>query len=223
MSAKPRHTRTEDAYARLKRAIRANELSAGEIAPEPEIALRLGMSRTPVREALIRLESEGLVELVPRRGARVLPIKAEDMREIYELLAALEPEAAAALASRRPSADELAPLEESVRDMEAALSRDDLEAWAEADSRFHQILLVLGGNRRMRDFVNTLYDQVHRARMFTLHLRAKPVQSTQEHRQAMTLIARGEAEAVRRLFRLHRRRASAELLKILETCHLHQL
>ena len=98
--AAPKATRVSDAYDRLKAEILLGRMPPGFQAPEPEIALRLGMSRTPVREALIRLEAEGLVQLIPRRGARVLPVRAEDMREIYAILTALEPEAAAALSTQ---------------------------------------------------------------------------------------------------------------------------
>ena len=151
MAEAAKSSRVEDAYERLKDEIRTNRMPPGFQAPEPEIALRLGMSRTPVREALIRLEAEGLVELIPRRGARVLPIQPEDMREIYEILTALEPDAAARLASRKPSKEELAPLAQATRDMEEALRKEDLDAWAEADDRFHVALLELQGNRRLKN------------------------------------------------------------------------
>ena len=103
-------SRVDDAHARIKDEILANRMPPGLQATEPEIAAELGMSRTPVREALIRLEAEGLVQLRPRHGAHVLPIEPDDMREIYEILTALEPEAAASLAARRPTPEQLAPM-----------------------------------------------------------------------------------------------------------------
>ena len=93
-------SQVDKAYGELKADILANRLPPGFQAPEPEFATRLGMSRTPVREALLRLQSDGLVELVPRRGARVLPISVDDMREIYQLLISLESDAAYELAAR---------------------------------------------------------------------------------------------------------------------------
>ena len=128
--AAPKTTRVSDAYDRLKAEILLGRMPPGFQAPEPEIALRLGMSRTPVREALIRLEAEGLVQLIPRRGARVLPVRAEDMREIYAILTALEPEAAAVLAESGAKAEDLAALEVAVAEMEAALAAQDLDRWA---------------------------------------------------------------------------------------------
>nr|WP_239113267.1 GntR family transcriptional regulator [Shimia biformata] len=218
-----RISRVDDAYARLKGEILSNRLLPGFQAPEPEFAERLGMSRTPVREALLRLEAEGLVQLVPRRGARILPVLASDMTEIYDLLGALEPHAAAELARRNPSKAELAPLIAATDDMEAALDEGNLEKWAAADDRFHRTLLELHGNRRLIGFASSLYDQAHRARMVTLRMRDKPVRSTREHRDILDLLLSGDAEGVEQLFRDHRRRAASELLNILETFGLPQL
>lgn len=218
-----KQTRVGDAYARLKEDIRSNLMPPGYQAPEPEIAERLGMSRTPVREALIRLEAEGLVELIPRRGARVLPIKAEDIKEIYQILTALEPDAAASLAERRPSAEELAPLRQATDEMAEALEAGDLDRWAAADDRFHITLLELHGNRRMHAFVSSMFDQAHRARIVTLRLRETPVRSTQEHREILDRLADGDVEGTRRVFRQHRERAATELLNLLENYRLPQL
>lgn len=216
-------SRVDDAYARLKADILSNVLAPGYQAPEPEIAARMGMSRTPVREALIRLQSEGLVELVPRRGARVLPIQVSDMREIYELLTALEPHAAATVAKRKPSADDLAGLATAMAQMENALRADDLLAWAQADDRFHRSLLQLHGNGRLIAFASSLYDQAHRARMVTLRLRTVPQQSTEDHRAILTALADGDPIAAHDLFVAHRTRAAKDLLGILEKLGLTQL
>ena len=213
-------TRVEDAYLRLKDEILQNRMPPGFQAPEPEIALHLGMSRTPVREALIRLENEGLVRLIPRRGALVLPVSAGDMREIYEILTALEPEAAASLASKKPDAGSLQELEAITLAMESALANGDLDAWADADDRFHRKLLAMHANNRMTNFVNTLFDQVHRARMTTLRLRKPPEQSTREHREILDHIIAGDVEKARKSFRAHRERAADELLSILESYRL---
>ena len=223
MAMPARRSRVDDAYSRIKDEIRTNRMPPGYHAPEPEIALRLGMSRTPVREALIRLEAEGLVELIPRRGVRVLPISSGDMREIYEILTSLEPSAAASIAARRARPEELTPLEHATSDMEEALSRDDLDDWAEADDRFHRALLEVHGNRRLQGFVANLFDQAHRARIVTLRLRKRPVKSTEEHREILEHLKNGDAEATREAFRQHRQRAADELLAILENYRLPQL
>ena len=216
MTESKKASRVDDAYERLREEILENRMPPGFQAPEPEIALRLGMSRTPVREALLRLEAEGLVELIPRRGARVLPISTEDMSEIYEILTALEPEAAAALARKKLDKKDLKVLEASCDDMEAALAAGDLEGWASADNRFHRKLLRLHGNQRMSTFVRTMCDQAHRVRMITLRLREIPKRSTVEHREILSCIQKGDAEGARTTFRKHRERSAKELLAILE-------
>ncbi len=216
-------TRAGDAYQILKDEIRMNRMPPGYQAPEPELALRLGMSRSTIREALVRLEAERLVELIPRRGMRVLPLRANDMTEIYEILTALEPDAAARLAARKPSPDELVPMENAAADMEAALTRGNLDAWADADDRYHVALLDLHGNHRLRRVVAALNDQVHRARMVTLRLREPPVKSNEEHRVILDCIRKGDANAARQAFLAHRQRAAKELVGILVKSGIGQL
>ncbi|MBL6945833.1 MAG: GntR family transcriptional regulator [Rhodospirillales bacterium] len=214
---------TEDAYERLKAEILENRMAPGFQATEPDVAQKLGMSRTPVREALIRLQEEGLVEVIPRRGMRVLPLSPDDMREIYEVLCCVEAEAAVLLAARRPSAAEVAPLETTITDMEAALETNDLDAWAEADAKYHHTLAELCGNRRLAAIAKTHQNQAHRARIFTLRLRERPVGSTDDHRDQVAAILDGDVARVEKLFRAHRERAAKELLGILKRFHLHSL
>ena len=100
----------DEAYHGIRRRILDNQWAPGFQAMEQEVALQLGMSRTPVREALIRLGKEGLVEVIPRRGMRVLPVSPNDMREIYEILTALECMAAELLAASGAMTPSMAPL-----------------------------------------------------------------------------------------------------------------
>lgn len=215
MSAAPKPTRAADVYDVLKDEIRSNLLPPGLQVPEPELSLRLGVSRTTVREALIRLEADGLIKMVPRRGMRVLPIRADDMREIYEILTALESEAVAELARRRLFPSQLKPLCEATARMRQAVADKALEDWAEADDCFHDALLELHGNARLQAFARSLADQAHRARMATLRLRSIPEQSTQEHQVILDALIAGEVEQARNAYRAHRERASKELLDIL--------
>jgi DNA-binding GntR family transcriptional regulator len=125
------------AYEQIRRRILDNVWPPSHRALEQEVALALGMSRTPVREALVRLQNDGLVEVVPRHGMRVLPVSPTDMREIYEILTALECMAAELLARRTPGEDELQPLVDATKAMDKALKADDLDAWATAIDRFN--------------------------------------------------------------------------------------
>jgi DNA-binding GntR family transcriptional regulator len=213
----------EAAYRQIRSRILDNAWLPGHHALEQALALELGMSRTPVREALIRLQNEGLVEVVPRHGMRVLPVSAADMKEIYEILTSLEAMAAELVALKRPAPAELAALEKASRDMEKALKKDDLDAWAEADERYHRQLIELCGNRRLAAVVYNYWDRAHRARMFTLRLRPKPVNSTHEHLAVVEAIRRGDSVAARELHRAHRERGSRELLEILSRYRVSQV
>jgi len=204
------------AYAELKRRILDREYPAGHQATEPDVAADLGMSRTPVREALIRLAQEGLVEVVPRRGMRVVPLSPADMQEIYEVLTALESEAAGLAARPRPDPRRFDAMATAVDDMAAALADRDLLAWAAADERFHRALLELSGNRRLIALAVTMWDQVHRARLATVRLRPLPYRSNTEHRALLAALRRGDAERARDVHRRHRRRTARMLISLLK-------
>jgi DNA-binding GntR family transcriptional regulator len=213
----------DGAYQGMRRRILDNIWAPGYQALEQEIALQLGMSRTPVREALIRLANEGLVEVIPRRGMRVLPVSANDMKEIYEILTALESMAAEMLAARKPTDAELKPLVTATNAMAKALAKDDLDAWAQADENFHERLVSLAGNKMLADAVFSYWDRAHRARMFSLRLRPKPVNSTQEHMALVERLRAGDASGAAAVNREHRQRASRELLVIFERFRLQQM
>lgn len=213
----------DEAYEQIRRRILDNAWPPGHRALEQEVALALGMSRTPVREALLRLQGEGLVEVIPRHGMRVLPVSPNDMREIYQILTALECMAAELLARRLPSDKELEPLVADTKAMDKALKADDLGAWAAADERFHAHLVDLAGNRQLQATVLNYWDRAHRARMFTLRLRPKPVSSTQEHMLMVERLRAGDPEGAARVTRAHRERANRELVTIFEHFKLAQM
>ena len=211
------------AYAQIRQRILDNVWLPGHRALEQEVALALGMSRTPVREALMRLRNEGLVEVIPRHGMRVLPVSPTDMREIYQILTALECMAAELLARRRPSDAELKPLVDATKAMDKALKANDLEAWAAADERYHVHFIELAGNRQLQATVLNYWDRAHRARMFTLRLRPKPVNSTKEHMQMVERLRDGDVEGAAAVTRAHRERANRELIAIFEHFKLAQM
>lgn len=213
----------EQAYRLMRQRILDNVWPPGYRALEQVIAETLGMSRTPVREALIRLQREGLVEVIPRHGMHVLPVSPTDMREIYQILMALECLASELVAARKPSEAELAPLVAATQAMDEALARDDLDAWALADERFHTSLVELAGNRQLSNTVNNYWDRAHRARLFSLRLRPKPVNSTREHMELLQKLREGDVAGANAVNRAHRERAAGELLGIFERYRLSQM
>lgn len=213
-----RSSLVDNAYAALKSAIRDNIFPPGYRSAENDVAAQLGMSRTPVHEAMIRLQEEGLVEVLPRRGILVRAISADDIREIYQLTIALESMAAEVLASRPSSPDLkriLLQLEAETKSMESALKKNDLDKWARADDRFHEILTGKCGNGRLSRMASTVRDQTHRTRLLTLRLRPIPIKSAPEHRAIIEAIRKGNPSAAARSAGAHRRRASAEMLPLL--------
>jgi DNA-binding GntR family transcriptional regulator len=222
-AGEPRVPFAERAYRELRQRILDNELAAGTVLLEQELAALLGMSRTPVREAMVRLAEEGMVEIRPRHGMRVLPVSADDMQEIYQVLTALEAEAAEEIARRGLPPAEIAALRETVIEMEDALEADDLVRWAKGDERFHRLLLENCPNRRLRGLVSQFWDQSHRVRMLTLRLRPRPVTSNADHLALVEAIERGDGEGARRIHRDHRVRHGRMLVEILRTHGLTQL
>ena len=207
----------EDAYVTLKEAIRDNVFPPGCQGSEQEMAMRLGMSRTPVHEAIIRLQEDGLVRVLSKRGVIVCPLAPEDVREIYEVVIAIESMAAELLATltqkeRRLVANDL---EETTARMEAALRKEDLLAWAAADDLFHRTLVERCGNSRIRRIAQTVTDQAHRARMLTLKLRPKPTRSIAAHRRIIAAIRRASVAEAHRYAREHRVAARDELVPLI--------
>ncbi|QEL27422.1 GntR family transcriptional regulator (plasmid) [Bosea sp. F3-2] len=206
-----------EAYAALKTAIRNTAFPPGYQCSEQEIAVRLGMSRTPVHEAIIRLQEDGLVRVLPKRGVLICPLAPEDIREIYDVLIAIEPMAAELLAVMSPTARQAVALELEAAngEMDVALRGDDLKRWAEADDRFHRLLVERCGNGRLCRVAQTVTDQAHRARILTLKLRAFPSNSAASHRQIIAAILDGDVQLAREAARYHRISARDELIPLI--------
>ena len=207
---------TQRAVQELRQMIFTGELPAGSDHLESELAVQLGMSRTPIREAALMLESQGLLELRPRKGVRILPVSPEDMREIYDVLTELESLAARRAAERSPSPAELQALAQAIDDMENALTQHSLEDWAEADERFHRELVRLGGNSRVQSIVAMMSDQVRRARAVTLFMRPLPVKSNEDHRRVFEAIRSGQADEAASFHHAHRQNAKKLIIDLLE-------
>ena len=137
------------------------------------------------------------------------------MREIYQVLTALESLAVRLVAERGLANHQLASLETAVTDMEHALAASDLDAWAEADQRFHTLLVSFSGNSRLIDMVETVIDQSYRVRRLTLRLRPKPVASNADHRAVVAAIRARDAETAYRVHERHRRTSGDMLVDLL--------
>lgn len=202
-------------YNTLKKMIIKNEIRVGVHYLEKELLNMLGISRTPLKEALVRLENEGLIVIQPRHGIHVTPISADDMAEIYQIITALECEAVYNIAQKGLDTDKLEQLEATTQRMEKALDEDNLASWAEADEDFHRLLLHFSNNCRLKQTVLMYWFQAHRARYFTLNFREKPVNSTKDHSDVVNAIRERRPDDAALLHKNHRVRGGEVLLGII--------
>ena len=204
------------AYAALRQRILSVELLPGSTLPEARLTEMLRMSRTPLREAVSRLTFEGLVETLPRRGIRVMPITARDVREINEVLGCLEIEAVGSVAARKLAAAEIGALDGAIAEMDDTLASGDMTAWAEADFRFHRLLFDLSPNLHLRQTAYLYLDKANRARLMTLPLRRAPRYSNSNHAAVVEAIRRSDPETARDIHARHKQRWSGELDTLIE-------
>jgi len=211
------------AYTTIKGRILDNTYGPGMTVTVQEIVEELKMSRTPIRDALIRLEQERFVEITPRYGFRVLPLRPDEMLNIYQLVAGLECIAIQLIMERGLKTSERDELRAAGKGMKKALVADDLDAWSVADAAFHRMLVDFCGNPVLRQAALDQTEQIFRARDLTLRLRRKPVQSTESHWETIEAMAAGDAERASRVHWQQRGRSSRELTEILSRLNIRQL
>lgn len=148
----------------LRQAILKGELKPGERLMEIALAERLGVSRTPIREAMRKLELEGLVVMIPRRGAQVANITEKDLNDVLEVRIALE-NMAIEKACKRMTEEEMGRLWLAAKEFERTMAEGDLVRLAEADVAFHEIIYQASDNRRLNQVLNNLREQIYRYRV----------------------------------------------------------
>ncbi|AQH04186.1 GntR family transcriptional regulator (plasmid) [Burkholderia sp. KK1] len=217
-----RRNTTELAYRELRRRIIESELTPGSYLLEQELGLMLGFSRTPIREAALRLQGEGLVQIVPRHGIRIVPTSISDIQHIYQVLMSLESTAAGLIAASKDA--DLAPLVHACEAMTGAFERGDMLAWAEADEVFHETLVASCGNARLHAIVMNCRDQVHRVRRFTQMVKPhpQPLKSIQEHYAIIDAMRCGDAAKASGLYRAHRERGWRDQTSVLQQYGIQQ-
>ncbi|MFO1312789.1 MAG: GntR family transcriptional regulator [Burkholderiales bacterium] len=213
----------ERAYRHIKSMVLDNRVRGGEYLLEEDLVRAVGVSRTPVREALVQLQNEGLIDIVPRRGIRIVPLTVEDIREIHDIMQWLESQAAHALAMRPDRAPYVKALRRDVTEMRRALARGDLDTWARINDRFHMGLVVSSGNTRLVRICENLLEQTHRVRMFTLRLRKPPTRTTGAHSSMLKAIEAGDGDKAVALQVANKKAWLAELTEIVERLGLRHL
>jgi DNA-binding GntR family transcriptional regulator len=186
----------------LRASIVAGELEPGEIYSAPALAERLGVSATPVREAMLDLANDGLVQPIRNRGFRVVVVDEDALDEISELRQMLEVPAMAKVVAHAGD-DELAALFEKVDRIEVAAARSDAAEFLFADRDFHLGLLILAGNTRLVRLVGQLRNQTRLAGIKVLAESGQLMASALEHRPILEAVCRRDAELAQGLMRAH--------------------
>jgi DNA-binding GntR family transcriptional regulator len=202
---------TDTAYEAVRQMILSGEAEAGSRLGEAELAETLGLSRTPVREALQRLGSDGLVEVLPHRGARVVRWTPADLTEIFELRSLLEPYAAGRAARLGQDTGVLASLRDQCAAMERAAADGDLARVAQLNSRFHAAIIDASGNRRLPAMLTSVMHAPLILGTFRRYDAPAMARSMNHHRELVAALAAGDPEWAESVMRSHVRAAAANL------------
>ena len=203
----------ETVYHALREAILRNLLAPGAVMNERALAEALGVSRTPVRDALRQLTVEGCLTAIPRQRLLVTDLSLKDIEEIYVMRAALEG-AAARMSARTISTSELVILEDVCAQMAAATEQNDVERLLALNGRFHEFLCSTARNKRLTEQVLRLYDAVRPICRTSLADPARARQSLQEHEALVAAIRRRDPDDSERLARDHMTQAMLVRMKL---------
>ncbi len=186
----------------LRRAILKGELEPGERLMEIALANKLGVSRTPIREAIRKLELEGLVIMIPRKGAEVARITEKDLRDVLEVRTSLE-KLAIELACDRITDEEIADLKETCQAFSDSLGSDELTTMAEKDVAFHDVIFRATKNARLIQILNNLREQMYRYRLeYLKDIEARP-RLVEEHNKILDAVIRRDKESAVQLIEEH--------------------
>ncbi len=178
-------------FKTLRQGILKGDLKPGERLMEIHLAGKLGVSRTPIREAIRMLELEGLVTMVPRKGAEVARISKQDLRDVLEVRRSLD-SLAVSLACERITDEEKEDLKNAEADFEKAIETSDATTIAEADVRYHDVILKASKNGRLMQMVNNLAERVYRYRLEYIKDKRNHLRLIEEHRKIMKYIDEGD-------------------------------
>ena len=199
-------------YENLKQAIVRGELDPGSRVVESRVAEALGISRTPVREAIHKLEREGLLSQNPTSGFFVKGLSRTDIEETFGIRSVLE-SYAARLAATKHRQEELKPLEEKITEYQQCLDRKDMDVLPRINTEFHDLLYALSRSPRLIKMINDLKDQIFRFRQVILKMEEMAKISNKDHRLMLKYIRRRDAEGVERLVKEHILRGQEVVLK----------
>ncbi len=190
------------AYERIKDAIRNADLEPGQPLSETKLSKLLGISRTPVREAIHQLAQEGLVQIIPGRAVTVASLSVQEVLNAVHVRAVLEPEVTR-LAANSMLPDDLENLWTVLLEMEAATENEDRMIWAKADSKFHEILSDACPNKLLGEMVIQVRNRISYLSTDSQTDHKRLVACTHEHRQVVEAIAAGDPLVAEQIMRDH--------------------
>lgn len=205
----------EIVFETIRNAILSGNLKPGERLMEVQMAESLGVSRTPVREAIRKLELEGLVIMLPRKGAFIADLSVKDLTEVMEIRASLEG-LAAGLAAVRIDETELEDLEVKALRFHKAIESDDVDALIHMDLDFHEAIFKASRNERLIQLNNNLREQVERFREIYHKKVNKSKETSKEHYEMVEAISRRDIDKAEKLARRHIENAEKSILKTME-------
>ena len=186
----------------LRKAILTGELKPGERLMEIHLANRLGVSRTPIREAIRKLELEGLVIMIPRRGAEVAQITEKSLKDVLEVRRALDA-LCVELACERITEEGKVKLREACSEFEKATKTGEVTAIAKADVALHDIIVEATGNARLIQLINNLSEQMYRYRFEYIKDESRHEKLVEEHRMIYESIIEKDKEKAAKAAKLH--------------------
>lgn len=202
----------------LRQAILTGELKPGERLLEIHLADKLGVSRTPVREAIRQLEQEGLVVMMPRKGAQVAHITEKSMSDVLEIRLALD-EFAAELACQRITDSEINDLTDACTNFEKAVSDGDIRGITTADVDFHDIIFKACRNPRLSQIVNNLAEQMYRYRFEYIKDASGWQSLITEHRMITDAIVKRDVEMAKSAIHVHIKNQENSILRLIRNDH----
>lgn len=212
-SVSERRSLGQDVYDKLKQAIVEGDIAAGSRVIESRVANALGISRTPVREALHKLERESLLRHNPSGGFFIIGLTRSDIEETFGIRSVLESYAARLAATHHRGEEELDPLDQKIHEYQRHLDQGNLKALLRTNTEFHNLLYTLSRSPRLIKMINDLQDQIYRFRQVLLKTEENARTSNEDHKLMLKLISKRDLEAVESLVKEHILRGQGIVLK----------
>ncbi|MFW6256757.1 MAG: GntR family transcriptional regulator [Bacillota bacterium] len=201
-------------YEVLREAILTGKMKPGEKITEVEIANKLNVSRTPVREAIRMLELEELIVIVPQRGVFVAGIKSiKEINDIFQVRTELEG-LAAYLTAQNITEEQLSQMDKYTEQIKACIANDDLEKCIEIDISFHQIIYEASDNKWLQKLLDSLFEQITRFRSRSLDREGRMEEALNEHRELSKAFAQRDGKKARKLVEQHIENARQSIISV---------